>query len=40
MAKRMRNALILAKTETTYGVDPTPTGAANAILCSGISPPT
>ncbi|WP_288637041.1 phage tail tube protein [uncultured Oxalobacter sp.] len=38
MAKRMRNALILAKTETTYGVDPTPTGAANAILCSGISP--
>jgi hypothetical protein len=27
-----RKRLILAKTETTYGTDPTPTGAANAIL--------
>lgn len=27
-------AIILAKVETTYGVDPTPTAAANAILCS------
>jgi hypothetical protein len=27
-----RKRLILAKTETTYGTDPTPTGSANAIL--------
>lgn len=27
-----QRALLLAKTETTYGVDPTPTAAANAIL--------
>ena len=27
-----RKRLILAKTESTYGTDPTPTGAANAIL--------
>jgi hypothetical protein len=27
-----RKRLILAKTETTYGTDPTPTGTANAIL--------
>jgi hypothetical protein len=27
-----RKRLLLAKTETTYGTDPTPTGAANAIL--------
>jgi len=27
-----RKRLILAKTETTYGTDPTPTGATNAIL--------
>ena len=29
---RLRN--ILAKIESTYGTDPTPTGSANAILCS------
>lgn len=29
-------ALILAKIEVTYGVDPTPTGAANAILCGDL----
>jgi Phage tail tube protein len=28
--------LILAKTEVTYGTDPTPTGAANAILVSNL----
>lgn len=33
----MRNSAILAKTETTYGTDPTPTGAANAILVSNLS---
>jgi len=27
-----RKRIVLAKTEVTYGVDPTPTGAANAIL--------
>ncbi len=32
MVKIKRRSLILAKTETSYGVDPTPTGAANAIL--------
>ena len=32
MALYSRKRLILAKTETTYGTDPTPTGAANAIL--------
>lgn len=32
MALLTRKRLILAKTETTYGTDPTPTGAANAIL--------
>jgi hypothetical protein len=33
----VRNSAILAKTETTYGTDPTPTGAANAILVSNLS---
>ena len=33
----MRKAVILAKAETTYGVDPTPTGAANAILVRNLS---
>lgn len=33
----IRNSAILAKTETTYGTDPTPTGAANAILVSNLS---
>ncbi|OXE37444.1 MAG: hypothetical protein CGW95_01450 [Phenylobacterium zucineum] len=32
MALLSRKRVILAKTETTYGTDPTPTGAANAIL--------
>lgn len=33
----VRNSAILAKVETTYGTDPTPTGAANAILVSNLS---
>lgn len=33
MAKRWRNRALLLKPETTYGTDPTPTGAANAVLC-------
>ncbi len=33
----VRNTAILAKTEGTYGVDPTPTGAANAMLVSNLS---
>lgn len=32
-----RNAVILAKLETTEGVDPTPTGSANAMLVSDLS---
>jgi hypothetical protein len=34
MPRYLRNFVLLAKTEGTYGTDPTPTGAANAILCS------
>lgn len=39
MATRLytRNAVLLAKIETTEGTDPTPTGAANAVLCSELS---
>lgn len=39
MATRLytRNAVLLAKIETTEGTDPIPTGAANAILCSELS---
>lgn len=33
-----KNVAVLAKTETTYGVDPTPTGAANAMLSKGALP--
>jgi hypothetical protein len=36
MAKKERNQLILAKIETTYGTDATPSGAANAILAVNI----
>ena len=32
-----RRRTILAKTETTYGVDPTPTGSANAILIRNLN---
>lgn len=37
MSRLIRNTAILAKTEVTYGVDPTPTGGANAILISNAS---
>ena len=37
MPRYARNAAILAKIETTYGTDPTPTGAANAILVSNLT---
>ena len=37
MARYLRNTVILAKTEATYGLDPTPTGAANAILVSEVT---
>ena len=30
----LRNSILLAKQESSYGVDPTLTGASNAILCS------
>ena len=33
----IRKTAILLKIETTYGVDPTPTGAANALLVSNLS---
>lgn len=38
MANRLiRNTAILLKQEVTYGVDPVPTGAANALLVSNLS---
>ena len=37
MARTLRNSAILAKVETTNGVDAAPTGAANAILVSDVS---
>ncbi|MCU0963535.1 MAG: hypothetical protein MUF08_00425 [Burkholderiaceae bacterium] len=38
MANRIvRNTAILLKEEVTYGVDPTPTGAVNALLVSNLS---
>jgi len=37
MSRLPRNSAILAKIEATYGTDPTPTGAANAILVSNAS---
>lgn len=38
MANRIiRNTAILAKIEGTYGTDPTPTGAANALMVSNLS---
>jgi hypothetical protein len=33
----IRNTAILAKVETTYGTDPTPSGSANAVLISNAS---
>jgi len=37
MSRLTRNAVILAKVETTYGTNASPTGAANAILVGNIS---
>jgi len=37
MALLSRKRTILAKTEVTYGVDPTPTGSSNAILVRNLS---
>jgi hypothetical protein len=37
MPRYIRNTVILAKTEVTYGTDSTPTEAANAILISNVS---
>lgn len=37
MSLLKRKAALLAKIETTYGVDPTPTGGANAILVSDVN---
>lgn len=37
MARYIRNTVLLAKTEVTYGTDPVPTGAANAMLVSNVS---
>lgn len=37
MAKLYRKKVLLAKTEVTYGLDPTPTGAANAILTKDLT---
>lgn len=37
MPRYIRNTVILAKPEVTAGTDPTPTGAANAILVSDMS---
>lgn len=39
MARPILNTVILAKIEATYGSDPTPTGAANAILVTNQSAP-
>lgn len=35
--RQIRNTLVLAKIESTYGVDPTPTEGSNAYLISGAS---
>lgn len=37
MARYARNQVILAKIESTYGTDPTPTGGSNAVLVSNLS---
>lgn len=37
MAMYYRNMALLAKIEGTYGTDPTPTGAANAMLTKGLT---
>lgn len=37
MPRYLRNTVVLAKIEATYGTDPTPTGAANAVAVSNLS---
>ena len=37
MPRYVRNTLILAKIETTYGTDATPTGATDAVLVSDVT---
>lgn len=37
MPRYIRNTAVLAKTETTYGTDAVPTGAANAVLVSNVT---
>lgn len=37
MAMYFRNKVLLAKLEVTYGTDPVPTGAANAMLTKGLT---
>ena len=37
MPKKTRLRALLAKDEASYGTDPTPTGSANAILCTELS---
>jgi hypothetical protein len=37
MALSWKTRVLLAKIETSYGVDPTPTGSANAILATNVS---
>jgi hypothetical protein len=37
MSRYVRNSAILAKIETTYGTDASPTGASNAVLVSNLS---
>lgn len=37
MPRYIRNTVLLAKIEATYGTDPSPTGASNAILVSDVS---
>jgi hypothetical protein len=37
MPRYIRNTVLLAKSETTYGTDSSPTGSANAILVSDVS---
>jgi hypothetical protein len=35
--KYWKTKILLAKSEVTYGTDPTPTGASNAILASDVT---
>jgi hypothetical protein len=37
MSRFIRNTVVLFKTEVTYGLDPVPTGLANALLVSNLS---